>query len=133
MNLQNLTDKAAIGFSLLCGIHCLLFPLLMILLPSITAISFDGELFHRAMLFLILPTSLFALTMGCRKHKRYHVFVWGAVGLIIIAAAGLWGHDLVGELGEKVMTMLGALIIATGHIQNHRLCRLNTCGVDDPC
>lgn len=127
MNLQNITDKAAIGFSLLCGIHCLMLPVLVVLLPSLAAISLDDELFHRAMLFIILPTSLIALTMGCRKHKRYHVFAWGAVGLTVIVLAAIIGHDLFGEWGEKVMTMVGAIIIATGHVRNYRLCQSHTC------
>ncbi len=56
--IQNFTDKMAISLSLLCAIHCLALPLLIVLLPSITALQLYGEDFHLWMLLAVIPTSL---------------------------------------------------------------------------
>lgn len=123
INLQTLTDKTAMGLSLICTIHCIVLPIAMVLLPSVAALSMDDARFHQWMLVAVVPTSLFALTMGCRKHKRYRIFLWGATGLVTLGLAAYLGHDTLGELGEKLLTLVGACIIAFGHLRNHRLCR----------
>jgi hypothetical protein len=64
------TDKIAISLSTLCVIHCLSLPLLVALLPSFTVLSLHGEAFHFWMVVAVIPISLFALQMGCKKHKK---------------------------------------------------------------
>ena len=66
---QEYTDKFAIGLSMLCAIHCLLLPLLLVALPSISALQIENEAFHFWMLAAVIPTSLYALSMGCKKHQ----------------------------------------------------------------
>jgi len=127
MNQQALTDRVAIGLSFLCTLHCLALPVLIAVLPSLAAFSFDGESFHLWMLAAVLPISLFALTVGCRKHKRYQVMGLGFVGLTVMVAAVVLGHDLLGEMGEKTLTVVGACIVAFGHYLNQKLCRTEEC------
>lgn len=33
------------------------------------------------------------------------------------------GHEVLGETREKMLAVLGALLVATSHIRNHLLCR----------
>ena len=124
---QALTDKTAIGLSVVCAVHCLLLPVAVLLLPSVAAVSLDDEAFHRALLVAVLPASLVALTMGCRKHKRYRVYIGGAIGLTILGFTAYLGHDTFGEWGEKFMTIVGASVIAISHLKNHRLCQQLHC------
>lgn len=126
-NVQVITDKTAIFLSALCAIHCLVLPLLLVLLPSLTILSVDEELFHIWMLIAVVPTSLYALTMGCRKHKRYSILAFGILGLVMLAVTGFLGHDVLGEAGEKVMILVSSGIIALGHIRNHLLCKKTAC------
>lgn len=129
--IQTLTDKLAIGLSLLCAAHCLAFPLLMIWVPSIAALQLDGEAFHLWMLIAVIPTSVYALTMGCRKHKRYQLLFFGVVGLAFLVSAVLF-HEIIGESGEKWLTVIGAAIMAIGHFLNFRLCQSHEEGCDCP-
>ena len=122
-NIQVIADKAAVSLSVLCVFHCLATPLLIMFIPTLAGLFFTEESFHLWMVVAVLPLSVYALTVGCKKHKRYRVLAIGAVGLTILIGAALFGHDLVGETGEKVLTVLGAAIIAVGHILNFRLCR----------
>lgn len=123
VSLQALSDKSAVGLSLLCTIHCLAMPLALALLPSLAALPLADETFHYWMLFAVLPISAYALTVGCKKHQRYRLLLIGGSGLLIMLFAAFAGHDLLGETGEKTLTVIGALILALGHIWNHRLCQ----------
>ena len=120
--LQSLSDKSAIGLSLLCTLHCLAMPLAVVLLPSIAGLPLADEMFHYWMLIAVLPISAYALTMGCKKHQRYRLLLIGGVGLSILVFAAYAGHDVLGETGEKALTVVGTVILALGHLWNYRLC-----------
>jgi hypothetical protein len=126
---QVVMDKAAIGFSVVCAVHCVLAPIALTVLPVLSATPLVDEKFHQVMLFGILPTSIIALAMGCRRHKSWAVAVSGLVGLAVLTLTAIFGHILLGEFGEKVATLVGAVIIAYGHIQNHKLCCKNNCHI----
>jgi hypothetical protein len=48
-------DRISIGFSMICAIHCLVLPVVIITTPALTAMFFDHEQFHLFLLFLVLP------------------------------------------------------------------------------
>lgn len=121
-SLQPITDKCAIGLSMACAIHCLLTPFLLVTIPSISVLGLDNELFHVGMAVLVIPTSIISLTIGCRAHKHYRLFAYSIVGLLLLISA-LFLHDIVGEVGEKIMTIIGAGFIAYSHYLNFRLCQ----------
>ena len=120
---QEYTDKFAIGLSMLCTIHCLLLPLLLIALPSISALQIENEAFHFWMLAAVIPTSLYALSIGCKKHQRYRLLSWGISGLILMLTAVFFGNDIAGESGEKILTLLGAILVVVAHWGNFRRCQ----------
>lgn len=128
MQLQSISDKTAIGISALCAIHCLFVPLAVLALPSLSGSFFVDEHFHQFLIYLVLPVSIIAMTLGCRKHSQYRVWALGGAGLVLLVAAAFVMHDLVGELGEQLMTVAGTFLIAGAHWQNYRLCREKSCG-----
>ena len=123
MRSQVLIDKAAIGLSLLCAVHCLAFPLLLVSIPSIAALALDGEAFHIWMVIVVIPSSLYALTVGCRKHGQYRLLLIGCIGLSCLVLALALGHALLGEVGEKALTVIGAIIVSYSHFRNYRSCQ----------
>lgn len=127
-SIQIFTDKLAISLSLLCTVHCLIVPLIIVLLPSLTALKLDNEAFHLWMVLAVIPTSVYALTMGCKQHKRYQLMTLGTLGLLCLILAAFLGEAFLGELWEKTLTVIGASIIALGHYWNYRLCQYQ-----DPC
>ncbi len=126
-NIQAIADKTAISLSVICTIHCLAIPIMVTLLPSLTALSLENEIFHIWLLIAVVPTSLYALTLGCGKHRRYRVLLPGVVGLVTLIATGLLGHDILGEIIEKSLTVVGASLVAIGHLWNHNLCQRSNC------
>lgn len=116
-------DKAAMGLSFFCVLHCLALPLIAATLPSLIATGLRDEAFHIWMIMAVLPISLYALTMGCRNHRRYTIMVVGACGLLVLCTPLFLGHAVLGESGEKTLTVFGAVLVAASHILNYRLCR----------
>lgn len=70
--------------AILCGIHCLATPFLLIALPLIGTTFWASEDFHLWMLLLVLPTTTLAVLSGCRRHKDRIVAVCAAIGLAIL-------------------------------------------------
>jgi hypothetical protein len=123
-------DSLAVILSGTCMLHCLALPVLVTLFPIVQGSLLEEQYFHVIMLGLILPTSLIALTVGCRKHKDPVTMALGATGLVTLTVTALIGHELFGVLGERIVTTLGGLILASAHIQNYRSCRKENCQHD---
>lgn len=123
---QEFADKFSVGLSILCAVHCLLLPILLVLLPSLTALQLQNEAFHFWMIVGVIPISIYALTVGCKKHQRYRLLLWGGSGLVLMVLAILLGHDLIGEYGEKVLTLVGASLVVFAHIGNFKRCQQHT-------
>lgn len=119
IKIENVTDKLAITLSIACAIHCLALPLILLLLPSFVALQLNYEAFHTWMVIIVLPTSVYALFMGCKQHKRYKLLFIGFLGLILLVLALSIGN----EYWEKVLTLVGSSVIAGGHYWNYRLCQ----------
>ncbi len=125
--LQEKADKFAISLSLLCALHCAVLPSLWVLIPSFLTFGFDSELIHWWMLVIVIPVSGIALVSGTRKHGNYMLLLMGLIGLLVLASAVILGEDLLGESGEKLVTVFGSAIVAVAHFRNYRFCRDTDC------
>lgn len=117
------TDKLAICISSLCIAHCLVFPALATLIPSFLALGLNSESFHLWMIISAIPTSIYALSLGCKKHARGSIFFIGVMGLCCLISAFILGGSLLGEIGEKSLTTIGALLITYAHFKNFKSCQ----------
>lgn len=115
------------SLSFLCVAHCLLVPLLVLLMPVVASLPVADEGFHQLLVWAVLPSSLLALTLGCRKHRHWQVLAFGGFGLLLLVGSALFGHDLLGELGEKLGTVIASGFIAASHLKNYRLCKKSLC------
>lgn len=129
MDIKNiaLVDKFAVSSSALCAFHCIAIPFIVSVFPAIGATIFSDEAFHILMLWAVIPASVIGLTLGCREHRHFSVLSAGLVGVAILTFAVFFGHDILGEIGERGATLLGASIIAFAHIRNFRICRSQAC------
>jgi len=140
-------DRFAIGMAMLCAVHCLLMPILLIALPIIATGFFAHENFHLWMLWLVLPSTCISMYMGCRKHKDRWTLRLGAVGVLIVTAVALYEgytgaaadvhscsgcvvHDHGAKAGLPMcawLNTLGGLFLVAAHTRNYRLCRKSAC------
>jgi hypothetical protein len=123
MQISRHFDQIAIALSAICIVHCLAVPLLIAGLP-IAALSFgNSEHFHGVMLWLVVPTSVFGFSLGYRIHRQSGLVLLGAVGVAILAVAGLWGHGAWSSALEVTVSVVGSLLLASAHWLNFRAVR----------
>jgi uncharacterized membrane protein len=157
---HGILDRVAIGMAAVCAVHCLLTPILVMALPIIATSFFVHKDFHLWMILLVLPTTGFAIFMGCRKHKDKWVAAMSAIGLGILltalvhermqASAQLGEHAASAHVCEHCVgpatetasgdpvpmhagawfNTFGGLILASAHFRNFRLCRKSRCTHD---
>ena len=120
-------DKAAISLSGLCLVHCLALPLLVAFYPVAFVLALSEEFFHWAMVMIAIPISTTSLFVGCQKHEKRQGLLLGGIALLLLTAPFAAPHEAINEQMEVVVTVLGALLLATAHIMNFRLCRAAEC------
>ncbi len=125
--MQVLMDKTAIALSAACAIHCLVLPVIIVMLPALSTTFVGSESFHRLMVWFVFPISALALTQGCRRHKDRIVLSFGGLGLALLIATAIIGHSIFSEEFERLTTVSGAMFLAFGHLRNYQLCRKHKC------
>lgn len=121
--LQRFTDYTSLSLAGICAIHCFLTPVALILFPVVGSTFFSEEIFHELMLLLVVPASVVAIFLGCRRHKDFSVITLGILGLsfLLVGVFGATGYE------ESILTLIGAFIMVLGHLRNFRLCRKDGC------
>ncbi|MGC6425235.1 MAG: MerC domain-containing protein [Lentimonas sp.] len=145
-------DSLAISMSVICAVHCLLTPILVVFLPILTTTFWVSQNFHLWMILFVVPTTGAAVFMGCRKHKDKAVLALSALGLaLLVVVAGyetLFHSGLVGRehaahcsqcaaaaksdffAGTPLINVIGGLLLASAHVRNYLLCRKTDCDHD---
>ena len=116
-------DNLAISLSLLCVLHCFFTPTFIMLAPSILSFSFNNEIIHDVILLFAIPISVFALFIGFKRHHNFSNFIFGLFGLLVLFLALLIGEKIIGEYGEKGLTLLGSIIVTIAHFKNIKICK----------
>jgi hypothetical protein len=122
--LQASLDRLAIGVSTVCAFHCLVIPAAAVFLPALGGVLGSDAMFHKALVFFVVPSSVGALGLGCWRHRDRRVLALGAVGVgVLLVTLGL-GHV---EAWERVGTIAGSSLVLLAHVRNYRLCRETEC------
>ncbi|MCG8468934.1 MAG: MerC domain-containing protein [Gemmatimonadetes bacterium] len=127
--LRPIADGLGLLASTVCAVHCLLLPTLLVAGSTLPSFLLSDESFHRALLWLILPSALIAFGLGCWRHKDRGVLALGTAGLLgIVLSAAL--HDVLGESNERTATLASAAVLVAAHVRNFRRCRASRCDHD---
>jgi hypothetical protein len=110
-------DSLAIGAGTLCLVHCLVLPLVVLLLPTLATVLTVPESFHLLALAFAVPTSAFALGTGIRQHGLVQPLLLAAPGLALMAFGALAAPD---AEWERALTVIGTLLLVGGHLINWR-------------
>lgn len=106
-------DRVAMTLSGLCLVHCLVTALLFGTLSTVGGLL-GSPLIHEAGLVLALVLGVVALGNGIRQHGRFLPPSIGGLGIGAMTAALTLPHGG----SEMVATMLGVVLLATGHYLN---------------
>jgi chromate transport protein ChrA len=118
-------DRLGICLSGLCAIHCLVTPLLILLLPSFhffqaySLHEFD-EWFHGILLVVLPVVAIIAFVPGYLRHRDWKVFGWSIAGFSAILVAIIAFHENL-WLSTPLM-IAGSLLLIRAHFLNRHLC-----------
>jgi hypothetical protein len=121
-------DLVGTCVSLVCALHCLTVPLLVAVLPLAGAgVLLGGSL---EILFIVVSVALASGTLcwGFRRHRRWRVLIALGAALSMIAV----GRFLASEPYELVCVVVGAVVLAGGHLLNRYLCLTCVVCQDEP-
>ena len=126
----SIADRLGFISSAVCLVHCIAGPVLLVSGAVLPAPLLTDELFHEVLFWAILPLALLAFGLGCWQHKDRRVLLLGVLGLAGLAISVSLLHDLLGESGERVVTVASGSVLMWAHLRNFRLCRSGDCGHD---
>ena len=126
-------DKVGIALSMMCLVHCLLGPILIVLLPSLGGFL-GGESFHWLMLALVIPVAYYSFFKTYRSHGFKQAIQIGSVGVAFLVLGVLipeliheHDHSETGLLSmhslETAFTVFGGLVLAFAHYKNYQQCQ----------
>ncbi len=138
-------DSMAVSMSVICAIHCLVTPLIIVLLPIVATTFWVNSNFHLWMMLLVIPTTTVAVFQGCKKHKNKSIILLSVAGLSLLFGAALY-ETIIHNSSEIVhcnsclvdtgrpsfslltgVNIIGGILLATAHIKNFILCRKDNC------
>ena len=114
-----------------CAIHCFFSPTFILLTSGLFSFSFDNESVHYLILLIAVPVSLYALISGFMNHKTAYLLTVGIFGIFVLLLAVALGESIMGELGEKTLTLIGSLLVVYSHFKNHQACKELDCSCHD--
>jgi len=125
------SDKIAVAISTACVLHCFFIPSFVIASSGFLTLSIDNELVHQLILFFAIPISVFALYIGYKNHKSFSFVPYAFLGLGLLLLAVILGEEVIGEIGEQGVTLLGSMFVIYAHYKNHQTCKEIDCSCHD--
>jgi hypothetical protein len=116
-------DRLGITLSIVCLVHCLALPFVIVALPLVAGQMLHTSGFHIAMALMLLPVALLAVVPGLRMHGRISVAAAMAAGLSLLSTAAFAGEDLLSHEWQIGLTVAGGAILVAAHAVNLALCR----------
>jgi hypothetical protein len=104
---------------LLCAVHCLAAPLFVVFAPVLAG----NHAVEAVLMGASAVVALLVVALGSRVHRE--PFVW----LPVLAGLAIWVIALLspGELQERALTTVGAVLLASGLYWDARLRHRKTC------
>lgn len=128
-NESEVTDKVGIFFSVLCCIHCMAIPALIIFAPVIGQ-YFKNPFIHLSTMALVIPIGFYAFFSKLKVHRNKKPLYIGLTGMLLLVLGhsfhALLENDL-GEILEISSSIVGGISLVWAHWLNIKLCRCNTC------
>lgn len=125
--MNELWDRLGISASVICILHCLFTPLLVLTMPLVGGFLSEAW-FHGITAVIVFPVAILALWRGYRIHRLIRTLILGALGLTCV----VWGMSHGSIMGrthpqsEIVLMVLGGSFLALAHYFNLRACRAHS-------
>ncbi len=143
-NIRTAIDKVGVYASLLCAVHCIAMPMLLTILPLLgLSVLLDSTLEKFFVLFFVV-LAIFNTCWGYKDHKKNRVLFLSLFGSALLIIANFFfshshGHSHEGHFhgdhfhGEVAraqdssvnltILVVGAIMVASGHLLNRYFCK----------
>lgn len=120
--LQLLADKAGICLSVICIVHCVLTPVILLALPAMQMFEWWHGSMHVIFAVIIPLLALAAFVPGYKLHRDFRVFRIALVGFALVISGITLPHELGIEWLEPVLSIAGSIFLVRAHLINRNLC-----------
>ncbi len=115
-------DVAGMAASILCLLHCMAMPLVILAFPML-GLAHVHDTFHDTLIAAITLPVLLALVPGYLKHRDKTTLLVGCAGLAIFLGAVFVVSPLFGETAEAVFAVISGFMLLYAHLRNRRHCK----------
>lgn len=117
-------DKLGAWASLTCAAHCLVCPILLVLLPISSIWWIADANFERWFIGISAVLAISSITYGFLKHRNPYIFLLLTCGLLTIVVAHHYhSHD---SHFSSVFMGIGGMQVFFSHYLNFKLCQTCT-------
>lgn len=114
-------DKLGILLSALCLIHCILGPILLVLIPSISQF-FTEEWIHIFLFIFVVLVAGYVFLSHYKYHRSKSILVSAFSGIFLLSL-GLFLHDSLNAISHALINLPGSLLLIWAHWQNLQICK----------
>jgi hypothetical protein len=115
-------DKAGMGVSFLCAVHCAVLPLCLNVLPLIGMQFMASSYIETGIVLLSLIIGCTSLGRSWRQHRNPRPVLIMVLGFVVIFT----GHFATAHQNEWMLLGLGGLLVATAHFYNWKVNKVCT-------
>lgn len=118
-NLSSLDSISIVGMflSFACAIHCMAFPLIVLIAPLTGVAFFENEILENLSLVVSILIAAFSLFSGFKTHRKFQLIVLFLLAILILVGSNMF----IPTLFKPWTDALGAFSIATTLFWNLKL------------
>jgi len=120
---SKIRDKLAITLSMICVVQCLALPVIISMMPLLDIWWLSDSVLHPFLLIFVIPLTFYTLVPAYRRHGSTFPLIVAVPGLLFLMAGAFMEQTLM----EKVLTVIGACLVAVAHLRNIYLTRQIPC------
>jgi hypothetical protein len=114
-------DTLGIAASLLCMVHCLAVPIVVMTLPTLGANVLHNDCTHYLLAFFVTVFCVTAVVPGYLRHSDKRVLAGMVGGLALVLFATFSSALMLGETWEMPLITIGNLLVVGAHVFNRKL------------
>lgn len=116
-------DRVGVALSLLCLLHCIATPLIILSLPILARYYLANPIFHLFLAIMIVPVGLWSFVKGFKHHRSYRPLALGVPGMALVALTPYLVHVQGFRLPEQISVVIGSCMLITAHVINQKSCK----------
>ncbi len=120
-------DKVGMTASSICGVHCILTPVLLVLFPYASIAFIHGEFFEWGFILFSLILASFALFQGFLVHKKFIPFILAFTGFFTFIVVKLLSGSKHESFSSAIIFVIAGSLICFSHYINHKHCKHSKC------